>query len=121
MVTWGALIVGLLAFTALAFALFRGLLAAIVTQRINAFIAIAVYWLSLAVSVRSIWLMVIQFASDLYSTNPSFFGGAVQHGALVWVPVVGGCLSVAIGLIFAFEFSWRVWAHAKSPKAFATP
>lgn len=33
MVTWGALIVGLLAFMAWAFALFRGLLAAIVTQR----------------------------------------------------------------------------------------
>lgn len=36
MVTWGALIVGLLAFMAWDFALFRGLLAAIVTQRINA-------------------------------------------------------------------------------------
>lgn len=117
MVTWGALIVGLLAFMAWAFALFRGLLAAIVTQRINALIAIAVYWLSLAVFVRSVWLVVIQFASHLYAINPLFWGAA-QHSALAWVSVVGSCLSVAIGLIFAFEFSWRVWAHAQSPNTF---
>jgi hypothetical protein len=56
-----------------AFALFRGLLAAIVTQRINALIAIAVYWLSLAVLVR-LSVAVIQFASHLYATNPLFLG-----------------------------------------------
>lgn len=71
MVAWGTLIFGLLAFTALAIALFRHLLAAKVSQRISAFIAILVYWLFLAALVFPIWWAAIQLANYLYSTYPA--------------------------------------------------
>ena len=108
MVAWGTLIVGLLAFTALATVLFRHLLAATVSQRISALIATAVYWLALAVLVLPIWWTVTQFANHLYSTYPSLWVAAWDIG-LVWVFVSGGWLSVAIGFVFACRFSWRVW------------
>ena len=117
MVAWGALIFGLLAFTALALALFRGLLATIVAQRVKAFGIIAIYWLALAISVLPIWLAVTLFANYLYSTFPVFWVAAWDIG-LGLVSVIGACLSVAIGFVFACGFTWRVWVHEKSPSAF---
>lgn len=117
MVAWVALIFGLLAFIALALALFRGLLATVVSQRVSVFGVIAIYWLATAVSVLPIWLAVIQLANYLYSTFPVFRVAAWDVG-LGWVAVIGACLSVAIGFVFACGFTWRVWAHKKSPSAF---
>lgn len=120
MVAWGALIFGLLAFTALALALFRGLLATVVAQRASVFGVIAIYWLATAVSVLPIWVAVIQLANYLYSTFPVFRVAAWDVG-LGWVAVIGACLSAAIGFVFACGFTWRVWAHEKSPSAFTNP
>ncbi|MDR2298636.1 MAG: hypothetical protein LBE30_09905 [Comamonas sp.] len=118
MVAWGTLIFGLLAFTALALALFRGLLATVVSQRVSVFGVIAIYWLATAVSVFSIWLAVIQLANYLYSTFPVLRVAAWDVG-LGWVAVIGACLSVAIGFVFACGFTWRVWAYEKSLSAFS--
>ena len=120
MVAWGALIFGLLAFTALALALFRGLLAKVASQRVSVFGVIAIYWLVTAVSVLPIWLVVIQIANYLYSTFAVFRVAAWDIG-LGWVAVIGACLSVAIGFVFACGFTWRVCAHEKSPHTFTNP
>ena len=111
MVAWGTLIAGLLAFIALAFALFRGLLAALIAQRIKGLGAVAVYWLALAVSVFPIWLALTQFANYLYSTFPILWVASWDVG-LVWISVIGSSLSIAIGFVLACGFTWRVWGHA---------
>lgn len=120
MVAWGALIVGLSAFIALAFALFRGLLAALPADRIKKLGVIAIYWLTLSVSVPLIWLVVIQLSNYLYSTFPMFWVAAWDVG-LVWVYVIGSHLSIAIGFVFACGFTWRVWAYEKPPNSSAKP
>ena len=120
MVAWGTLIVGLLIFTELAVVLFRQLLAAMASQRVSALVATAVYWLALAVLVLPIWWAVTLFANYLYSTYPALRVAAWDIG-LVWGFVIGAWLSVAIGVIFACRFSWRVLVHAKRPSSFAKP
>jgi TRAP-type C4-dicarboxylate transport system permease small subunit len=120
MLAWGALIVGLLAFTALAFALFRALLVTLVPPRISALGVIALYWLLLALSALLIWLAVIQVASYLYATFPVLWVAAWDVG-LVWVSVIGACISIPIGFAFGCGFTWRAWAHVKSSKSFTKP
>lgn len=115
MVAWGTLIAGLLIHGALTLWLFRRLWFLVAGKRLSRFVALAAYWVALAVCLPAVWWFCCAIANYLYSNVPSLWVAAWDIG-LVWVFSIGFILSSALAVVMAITFSVKVFRYAKQPQ-----